>query len=59
MIPEDHNHKGGGGHEKKLCQTEGAQEENDYSQDRLSMGASKDQYFVINFLIVVMKTLSL
>ena len=37
MIPEDHNHKGGGGHEKKLCQTEGAQEENNYAQDQLSV----------------------
>ena len=44
-IPEDHDHKRGGGC-NFFCQTEGAHKGNNYSQDPLSMGGSRGDIFI-------------
>ena len=45
---EDHYHKGGLVW-TKICQTEGAHERNDYSQDQLSMCGSKCDVFKVHY----------
>ena len=46
-ITEDHDHKeGGGGACKRIDQTEGANKENNYSHDQLSMGGSRGDIFI-------------
>ena len=45
-MTQDHDHKAVGVVCKNVGQTEGAQKENNYSQDLLSMGGSKVDIFI-------------